>query len=109
MAVVVCQAKPMQTVDVTPYNELLSDYLSAQRGGYGCQTQIRLGHLRSDGFHVLPQFDSIIDKTYACAIRGILVPDPTPIGEFLPDHLRRRWQAEWPRLGGGGRNDNYGW
>ena len=101
-AVVVCQVKPMQMMDVTPYNGLISDSLSAQRWGFGCQTQIRLSYLKADGFHVLPQFDSIIDKTYACAIRGVLVPDPTPLGGFIPDHLKRRWQAKWPRLGGGG-------
>ena len=99
-ASVICQVKPMQLGDVTPYNELLSEYLRGQRGGFGCRTQIRLGHLKPDGFHVKPQYDSIIDRTYACAIKGIPVYDPTPSGEFVPDHLRRRWQAEWPKVGG---------
>ena len=107
-SVVVCQVKPMQTMDVTPYNGMLNDYLSAKRWGFGCQTQIRLNYLKANGFHVLPQFDSVIDRTYACAIRGVLVPDPTPLEGFLPDYLRRRWQAEWPRVGGG-RRLNHGW
>ena len=109
-AVVVCQVKPMELGDVTPYNELLSDYLREQRWGFGCLTQIRLGHLRNDGFHIKPQFDSIIDRTYACAIRGIPVYDPTPRGEFVPSHMRRRWQKEWPRIGGGmGQREENGW
>ena len=109
-AVVVCQIKPMQLMDVTPFNELLSDYLRSQRWGFGCQTQIRLSQLKADGFHVLPQFDSVIDRTYACAIRGALVPDPTPHEGFVPNHVKRRWQAEWPGLGGRVANHrNYGW
>ena len=109
-AVVVCQAKPMQVVDVTPYNDRLSEYLCAQEQGFGCKTQIRLTYLKPDGYHVRPQFDSIIDKTYACAIRGVPVVDPTPLDSFLPDHLRRKWQALWPRIGGGGGGVmNNGW
>ena len=110
-AVVVCQIKPMQVTDVTPYNAHLDDYLRAQVGGYGCQTQIRLQFLRKDGFHVQPQYDSIIDRTYACAIRGVPVPCPTPTNEFAPDHVRRRWEVEWPRIGGGGGGlmPNHGW
>ena len=100
----------MREKDVSPYNFLLDDYLRA-RGIPGCPTQIRMEDLRSDGFHIMRQVDSVIDRTYACAIRGVLVPDPTPTGGFLPDHLGRRWQAEWPRVGrGGGANHvNYGW
>ena len=98
--VVVCQLKPMQVADVTPYNNLLSDYLRTQGpGGYGCRTQIRLSYLRPDGYHVEPQYDSIIDRTYACALRGVPVPRPTPFNEFVPDHVRCRWEAEWPRVG----------
>ena len=48
-AVVVCQIKPMQVCNVTPYNELLSSYLGAQRWGFGCRTQVRLCFLKSDG------------------------------------------------------------
>ena len=63
-AMVVCQLKPMQVTNVTPYNELLGKYLRSQGSvGYGCRTQIRLNYLKADGFHVLPQYDSIIDKT----------------------------------------------
>ena len=101
-AVVVCELKPMPVTDVTPFNNQLSEYLRAQRGGFGCRTQIRLNYLKNDGFHVRPMYDSIIDKTYACAIQGIRVPCPTPPNEFVPDHMRRRWETEWPRVGGGG-------
>ena len=108
--IVVCQAKPMQVADVTSYNNLLSQYLCTQDQGFGCKTQIRLTYLKLDGYHVRPQFDSIIDKTYACAIRGVPVINPTPLDGFLPDHLRGRWQKQWPRIGGGCRGVmNKGW
>ena len=109
-ATVVCQVKPMEVTDVTQHNQQVSDYLRNQVGGYGCPTQIRLEHLKPDGFHIRPQFDSVIDKTYACAIRGVPVPSPTPLNEFLPLSMRRRWEADWPRIGGGTtQNRNHGW
>ena len=107
VSMVVCQLKPMQLKDVTPYNSLLSDYLRTERaqgrGGYGCRTQIRLEFLRNDGYHVKPQYDSTIDRTFACAILGIEVPCPTPWDEFVPDFVRRRWETDWPRLMRGGQ------
>ena len=109
-AAVTCQIKPMQIGDVTPYNDALSEYLQAQRCEFGCSTQIRLGFLKPDGYHVKPQYDLIIDRTYSCAIRCICVADPTPPDKFIPDHVRRSWQREWPRLGGGARSGtDYGW
>ena len=97
---VTCQLKPMQVIDVTPYNELLSNYLRSKgQAGFGCRTQIRLSHLKEDGYHVRPQFDSTIDKTFACAIIGIPVPCPTPMDEFVPDHVRHRWETDWPKVG----------
>ena len=99
-SVVTCQIKPMQATDVTPYNALLNDYLPSQgKSGHGCRTQIRLSYLKQDGFHVEPQYDSTIDRTYACAIMGVPVPCPTPINEFIPGHMRRRWEMDWPRVG----------
>ena len=88
-SVVVCQLKPMQVTDVTP------------------SSQIRLNYLRNDGFHIQPMYDSIIDRTYACAIQGVPVPCPTPFDEFIPDRMRRRWELQWPRIGNGvGQNAN---
>ena len=107
-SVVTCQIKPMQVVDVTPHSDLLHEYLRAQPGGHGCRTQIRLEFLKHDGFHVKPQFDSVIDKGYACAILGEFVPNPTPRENFLPDSLRRRREAEWPRLPGNASRDRWG-
>ena len=109
-SVVVCQLKPMQVTDVTPYNTMISDYLRPLRGGYGCRTQIKLHYLKSDGFHIQPMYDSIIDRTYACAIQGVPVPCPTPLDQFIPDRMRRRWESDWPRIGkGAGLNMNHGW
>ena len=119
-ATVVCQPKPMEIVDVSPYDSLLHDYLQAQGGsGYGCRTQIRRSFLRPDGFHIQPQYVSVIDKTFACAITGTHVPQPTPSDDFLPDFARRRHEAEYPLLvrrnGGGqgigreGPTNSHGW
>ena len=112
-AVIVCQLKPMQVTDVSPYNTLLDEYLHREkeygRDGFGCRTQIRLNFLRNDGYHVGPQYCSVIDRTYACAFLGMPVPDPTPPGEFVPDAVRKRWEVEWPRLGGGRRFTENGW
>ena len=106
-AVITCQIKPMQVMDVTPHNKLLSNFLR-DRNAFGCLTQIRLSFLRNDGFHVRPQFDSTIDMTYACALRGVEVPCPTPLNEFVPDHIRRRGEKEWPRIGKG-QMPGHGW
>ena len=95
-AVVVAEVKPMQQVDVRPHNRLLHYYLRAQGNGYGVQTQIRMDYLRQDGFHIGKQFDSVVDKTYACALVGIPVPNPTPVGNFEPSHVRMRREREWP-------------
>ena len=107
--VVVCQLKPMQVVDVRPFNYELDLYLRALGArGFGCRTQIRLADLKGDGYHILPQFDSVIDRTYACAIMGTPVPRPTPMDGFEPDHVRHRRHEEWPRLvasQGGGWGD----
>ena len=34
--------------------------------------------LKGDGYHVKPEFGSVLDRTYACAFLGIDVPFPTP-------------------------------
>ena len=108
VAVVVCQIKPMQIVDVTPHNELLCDYLRREkergRDGYGCRTQIRMNFLKGDGYHVKPEYGSVLDRTYAYALMGLEVPFPTPWDEFAPSYVRQRWELDWPRLTGGGAN-----
>ena len=114
-ATIVCELKPMRLKDVTPYNRLLSDYLSAENGsGYGCRTQIRMEYLKPDGYHILPQFDPILDKTYACALLGISVPCPAPYENLVPDHVRRQYRQEWPRISstrseGPARNHGWSW
>ena len=115
---IVCEIKPMEIVDVSPYNVLLNEYLLTEGGSessYGCRTQIRLDYLKRDGYHLLPQYESILDRTYACALMGVHVPCPTPFEEFTPFHVRRRWDAEWPSLGGNcwgamrAPSSDYGW
>ena len=112
--IVVCQIKPMTQINVLPYNNALNDFLNSQIGGFGIATQIRLRDLKSNpngnGFHILPEFVSVLDRTYACAIRGIPVPCPTCLEDFLPEQFRLRWEKEWPIVGGGraGPTNHYG-
>ena len=112
---VVCEIKPMEIANVTDYNLGLNEYLLEEkrrgRGGYGCKTQIRLEFLKADGYHIRPQFDGVVDRTYACAIMGVNVPCPTPVGEFVPMSVRRKWEAEWPKVarGGGAQAGHHGW
>ena len=102
-SVIICEVKPMQHTDVTPYNSSLHDYLLSLGGsGYGIETQIRLEFLRNDGFHVKREYAEVIDKMYACAIMGIQVPCPTPKDEFVPIHIKRRREEDWPALSGRG-------
>ena len=101
--VITMQIKPMQFTDVTSHNHALNEYLLSQGGrGYGCETQIRLEYLRNDGFHVMRQYDSVIDKNYACALLGISPPSPTPQAEFEPEYIRRKREVDWPHLRGRG-------
>ena len=110
-----CQIKPMEVTDVTPYNSQLNDYLQNEsrrgRGGFGVRTQIRLDYLRTDGYHVRPEFAGTIDRTYACAILAIDVPCPTPPDQFVPTSVRRRWEADWPKVGRarGDSASHHGW
>ena len=93
----------MQCVDVTAYNSKLHYYLLSQGGlGYGCETQVKLNHLANDGYHVRKEFSPVMDLTYACAVMGAPMPHPTLREDFVPDHIRRRRDLEWPRLPGGG-------
>ena len=88
VGVVTCQVKPMQAIDVSPHNSLLNNYLLVERrkgrGGYGIRTPISLDNLKPDGYHVRPEYDPVIDRTYACAILGVDVPNPTPLDQFVP-------------------------
>ena len=99
-AVVVCELKPMEICDVRPHAKAVHDYLRSVGNGYGCPTQIRRDFLQRDGFHIQPQYDSILDRTYACAMRGVPVPCPTPVGDFAPMFARRRYDLNFPRLPG---------
>ena len=84
-AVVVCEIKPIGTIDVRPYSLLIHRYLlTCGKTGYGCRTQIRRDYLKADGIHIKPQFDSVLDRTYACALLGVHVSNPTPFDELAP-------------------------
>ena len=108
----VCQIKPMRHMDVSPYNYILDDYLRFW-GIFACPTQIRMEDLRG-GFHIKHQADSVLDKTYACAILRVPVPCPTPAENFVPEFVRMQFQKDWPLPGGRivaseGYRGNHGW
>ena len=107
---VLCQVKPMRRVDVTRHNALLHEYLCAQ-GSFGCQTMIRSEYLKWDGFHILPQYKSVLHRQFACALLGIPVPCPTPFVDFVSGHIGRQHDQEWPTLSvqrSEGSNAHYG-
>ena len=100
-AVVVCEVKPMGMIDVRPFNSRLHHFLSTcGTNGYGCNTQIRMEFLAPDGFHVNKKFATVLDRTYACALRGTPVPCPLVDDDFVPPFYRRSWDSQWPRLEG---------
>jgi hypothetical protein len=92
--VVVCEAKPMSLLNVTPFTDLLQQRCLARKIGW-CQTQLGIGHLKEDGNHILPSFFQILDATYACAVMGVPVPHPTPTYRKWRHH---KLPVEWPRL-----------
>jgi hypothetical protein len=96
VGLVVCELKPMSFMDVAPYlwaiHSACLRLRTHRHGVHGVQTQTCVSHLRKDGYHILPSFSTILDMTYACAIRGILVPCPTPSWDRNQDPgLMDRW------------------
>ena len=82
VGVVGCEVKPMKFMDVTPYSRAIHTACLRLRAHghrvHGCQTQTGVSHLGKDGYHILPSFAGVLDRTYACAIMGVPVPCPTP-------------------------------
>ena len=108
--VIVCALKPTQRADVSEYVKGVHRYLGGMRdvdGGHGCHTQVRLEHLRAEGLHLQPRFFYVLQQTYAYALMGKFVPDPTPLECFVPDHVRQVYQREWPALRAS--RTNHGW
>ena len=62
------------------------------------ETNSNIAYLKKDG-----KLETKFDLTYACALRGIPVPCPTPQDNFTPSFVRRRFEREYPRLVGSGR------
>ena len=97
--IVVCSVKPTQRADVTEYVDSVHRYLRSvegEDGGHGCHSQVRLEHLGVDGLHIKPRFYHVLQQTYAYAILGKQLPDPTPIECFAPYHVRQAYRREWP-------------
>ena len=99
--IVVCSLKPTERADVSAHDESICRYLESRReidGGHGCHTQVRLEHLRGDGLHILPRFYYVLQETYAYALMGKYVRDPTPRDCLTPLHVRQAFRREWPLL-----------
>ena len=116
--VITCSPKPTQRADMTIYSDRVNRYLKSlgnDDAGHGCATQVRLWHLRGDGLHLQPRFFHVLQKTYAYALMGKYVLDPTPLDEFAPDYVRQAYRADWPLMNRGGGesgrapNTHYGW
>jgi hypothetical protein len=102
-AVVICEVKPMYHINVNPYNLAIHHKFLDHSKVFGCRTMTRLGHLKTDGFHIGAAYVSVLERTYACALMGIVVPYPTRPDQFWrpeqqQQHLKRLEQ-EWPRVG----------
>ena len=98
-SVIVCSLKPTERANVSEHDDSIRRYLEGMRevdGGYGCHTQVRLEHLRGDGLHILPRFYYVLQQTYAFALMGKYVPDPTPRECLTPYHVRQAFRREWP-------------
>jgi hypothetical protein len=80
-----------------------------REGVHGYHTQIRLEHLAGDGFHIRAAYTSVLERTYACALLGILVPFQTPPEHFAKgadQREQRNFEWECPRPGGETRQRN---
>jgi hypothetical protein len=93
---VTCELKPMSFLDVALYLWAIhSACLRLCTHGHhvhGIQTQTGISHLRKNGYHILRSFSTILDMTYACAMREIPVPCPTPSWDRYRDPtLKDRW------------------
>jgi hypothetical protein len=80
IGVTICETKPMRIMNVTPFSDMLHHRCKEQGVGW-CQTQVKLEHLKEDGYHCWPPFLQIMDATYACAVMGVRklrIPHPTP-------------------------------
>jgi hypothetical protein len=96
VGVCVCEVKPMNYMDVATYsNAIHSASLRMRAQGHqvqGMQTQTGVSHLKKDGFHILPSFSGVLDRTYPCAVIGVPVLCPTPSWDrYQNPRLKDRW------------------
>jgi hypothetical protein len=95
VGVTVCEVKPMTLKDVRPYSDRLRQRCKENKIGW-CRTQLGVSSLKEDGFHVLPSFLRVMNDTYAYAIMGVQVPNPTPTYQKWRHRMPER---EWPQVG----------
>jgi hypothetical protein len=93
--VTICEVKPMNLMDVTPFSKLLHRNCKSRKIGW-CQTQLGVGDLKNDGYHILPSSLKVLDGTYAYAVMGMPVPNPTQTYQKWRHQLM---EQEWPQVG----------
>ena len=114
-ATVVIEIKPIRHLDVTPFNRTIHDLCKPRQKVFGCRTQVTMRDLGRDGFHVSPYCADVIDKTFACALLGIPVPNPTLFQDFFHPEQTEGYRHEFPRIsetdrsGRGGVTTIHGW
>ena len=110
--VVVCEVKPMQHINVVPFNARIHGLLLDMGRVRGCRMQVRHEHLGRDGYHIAPQYGRVLSVQYGCAIAGWQVPCPYWDGVDYGRILAEWAEREWPPLGGrgeSGRQRGQGW
>ena len=106
--VVLCEVKPMQHVDVVPFNARIHALILHTEGVGGCSTQIQHEYLGRNGYHVRTEFGSVLDRTYACAVVHRAVPCPYYDSTMYDWYLAREMEREWPPLWGGRMSSRQG-
>ena len=106
--IVVCEVKPMQQIDVVPFNARIHALIGSTEGVEGSSTQIRPEYLLGDGYHIAPRCVSVLDRQYACAMVGRAVPCPY-FSSAIYNRMMAEWaEREWPPLGGRQANGGQG-
>ena len=100
--VVVCEVKPMQHINVVPFNARIHGLLLDTGRVKGCRTQVWHEHLGRDGYHIAPHHGRVMSVQYGCAIAGWRVPCPYWNGLDYGRILAEWAEREWPPLGGRG-------
>ena len=68
--VVVCEVKPMQHINVVPFNARIHGLLLDTGRVRGCRTQVRHEHLGRNRYHIAPHYGRVLSMQYWCRTYG---------------------------------------